>query len=264
MCDSSTPDTSGINAAALAQAQLSREQLDFVKSVYAGDAGNRADASAAGRRASAQQETATGQQIALTDQYAQQQGKQFGFEDGLRTDAQTYDSPERAAANAARATAGVTQSFDNVQAQSNRNLERSGVMPGSGRALAMTGQLDTQKATAQAGAANKSYIDSEAQGYARKMDSANLGRNLASNQATSANTALGLGNASVANAQVPLTVSQNGLASMNSGFSGAGSLMASSGGLYGTAGGITNAANAANSAAMSGLGSAVGGISMAI
>ena len=69
---SDSPDTSGINAAALAQAQLSREQLDFVKSVYAGDAGNRDAASAAGRRASAQQETATGQQIALTDQYAQQ------------------------------------------------------------------------------------------------------------------------------------------------------------------------------------------------
>lgn len=258
MCSPDAPDNSGINAAALANAQLSKEQLAFVKDVYAEGAPARATASAAALRQSALQETAQGQQIALTDKYTAQQDKQFGYEDSLRADAQAYDSPERQAANAAKATAGVQASLDNTQAQANRNLERSGVAPGSAKSLALSGQLGIQKAIALAGAANKARTDTEAQGYARKMDSANLGRNLASSQATSANTAMTLGNSSVSNAQVPLTVAQNGAAMMNSGFSGAGNLNASAGSLYGQAAQITNSANAQGDATMQMLGQ-VGG-----
>lgn len=255
---SDAPDNSGINAAALAQAELSKEQLAFIKDVYAQGAPDRADAAAAGKRQSALQETATGQQIALTNKYAAQQDKQFGFEDTLRANAQAYDTPERQAANAAMATAGVQAAFDNTQAQAQRNLGRMGVNPNSGRSAAMSGQLGIQNAMAMAGAANKSRLDTEAQGYARKMDSANLGRNLASSQATSANTAMNLGNASVANAQVPMSVAQSGANMMNSGFTGAGNLMASSGSLYGQAGQITNAANAQDNALMGMIGGVAG------
>lgn len=255
---SDAPDNSGINAAALQSAELSKEQLAFIKDVYAEGAGARATASAAGMRQSALQETAQGQQIALTDKYSAQQDKQFGYEDTLRADAQAYDSPERQAANAAKATASVQASLDNTQAQANRNLERSGVAPGSAKSLALSGQLGIQKAMAMAGATNKARTDTEVQGYARKMDSANLARNLASSQATSASTAMNLGNSSVGNAQVPLTVAQSGASMMNSGFSGAGSLNASAGSLYGQSAQITNSANSQGDALMGTLGQ-VGG-----
>lgn len=248
------PDNSGINAAALQSAELSKEQLAFIKDVYAEGKPARATASAAAMRQSALQETATGQQIALTGKYAGQQDKQFGYEDSLRADANAYDSPERQAANADKAMVGVQASMDNTQAQSQRNLARMGINPNSGKSLAMSGQLGIQKAVALAGAANKARTDTEAQGYARKMDSANLGRNLASSQATSANTAMTLGNSSVSNAQVPLTVASNGASMMNSGFSGAGSLNASSGNLYGQSAQLTNAANSQGDALMGTLG----------
>lgn len=263
MCSPSAPDNSGINAAALAQAEMSKEQLAFIRSVYAESAPDRAVAAAAGVRQSALQEKAQGQQIALTDKYAAQQDKQFGYEDTIRADAAAYDSSERQEANAATAMATVQSSMDNAQAQASRNLERMGVNPGSGKALALAGQLGIQKAAALAGAANKARLDTQAQGYARKMDSANLGRNLASNQATSANASMNLGNSSVSNAQIPLAVANSGAAMMNSGFSGAGHLNSSAGSLYGQSAQITNAANAQGSQLMSTLGQ-LGGAYMAM
>ena len=50
---SDAPDTSGINAAALANANLSKEQMDFVRGVYADGATDRADASAQAKRTAA-------------------------------------------------------------------------------------------------------------------------------------------------------------------------------------------------------------------
>ena len=255
---SDAPDTSGINAAALANANLSKEQMDFVRGVYADGATDRADASAQAKRTAALQETATGQQIALTDKYADQQDKQFGFEDRIRADATNYDTPEREAANAAKATADVNQAFASSQDQQTRALSRQGVNPNSGKSLAMANQLGIAKASALAGASNKARLDTETQGYARKMDSANLGRNLASSQATSAQTAMNLGNSGVNNAQVPLTVAQGGVNMMNSGFSGAGNLNQSSGNLYASSANITQQANASNDAMIGAIGGAAG------
>lgn len=257
MC-SSAPDTSGINAAALANATLSKEQLEFVKGIYTDGAPDRAAASAQAKRTAALQETATGQQIALTDQYTAQQQKQFGFEDQIRTDAQAWDTPEREAAAATKAGAGVQSAISAGEVQTDQNLARHGVNMSGGRALALKNQNGIAGAAAVSAAKNKAVSDTQTQGYARKMDSANLGRNLASSQATSAQTAMSLGNSGVANAQVPLTVAQGGVNMMNSGFAGAGNLNQSAGNLYASSANITQQANASNDAMIGAIGGAAG------
>lgn len=118
--------------------------------------------------------------------------------------------------------------------------------------LTMSNQMALGEAAAKAGAANKAREQVELQGYARKMDAANLGRNLASNQATSAGVALNAGNSAVSNAGVPLAQSNAAVQTAGQGFNTAISANNSAGSLYGQAAQMSNQDN--------GLMSALGGV----
>lgn len=87
-----------------------------------------------------------------------------------------------------------------------RAMERSGVNPASGKAMALQGSMDigAAKAKAKAGAANAAMKAVEQQGYARRMDAANLGRNIASAQGTNASIASQLGAGAVGSANAGL------------------------------------------------------------
>jgi hypothetical protein len=263
MCsgDAPAPDAN-IGAAALAQANLSKEQLAWAKEIWADQKPGRDKSIANADAISGEQFESMAQQNALTAKYAGQQDKQFAYEDAIRAEADAYDSPERQAANAAKAGASVQASFDNTQAQSQRQLSRMGVNPSSGKALAMSHQLGIQKAAALAGAVNKSGTDGETQAYARKMDSANLGRNLASNQATSANVAISAGNSSANTGAASGAINAQGNAVMQTGFSGASSSMASAGGLYAQGAQIASQASSGNDALMGMVGSVAGKYAM--
>lgn len=257
---SDAPDNSGLNAAALQQAKLSGEQLDFVKQIYGDSAPDRADASQRARATSDMQMQAAQKQMALTDDYSNYQKNTFRpLEQGIVADAQGYDTPERREAEAAKSAATVEQSLTTQQGISSRNMERSGALPGSGKALALQNQFNLGAAGMQAAAQNNSRTQVETIGAARKADAANLGRNLASNQATSAGIALNQGNSAVANGQVPLNVAQGGVSMMNSGFSGAQQGLSGAANTYGTIGGINNQAANANNGLFGALGTAVGG-----
>lgn len=245
-----------VGAAALAQAELSKEQLAWVKEVYGEQAPDRAQSIADARRIGGLQEVAMGQQNDLTAKYATQQGKQFDYEDQIRADAQAYDTPARQAAAASKASADVEGAFDRAQTDNQRGMSRAGVNISSGRALAMNNQMGIQKAVALAGAQNNARNTVETQGYARKMDSANLGRSLASNQATSASTAASLGNSASANSMNVGAVNGQGNALMNSGFAGASNSMASAGNLYAQNAQIENQASSSGNGMMSLLGGA--------
>ena len=96
--------------------------------------------------------------------------------------------------------------------------------------------MSMAEATAKAGAANKARTNVETQGYARTMDAANLGRGLASNQATSAGVALNAGNSAVSNAGMTLTQGNAAAAQMGQGFNTAIQGNQSAGNLYGMSG----------------------------
>lgn len=252
------PDMSGQNAAAVMQANLSKEQLDWAKQIYAETAPDRANTITRANAVSDAQLEAQRKQTALTDDYANYNKTTFRpLEQGIVADAAAYDTPERRAAAAAKATADVQTSFDNVQGQQQRGLSRMGVNPNSGKALAINNQLGIQKALGLASAENKARTDIEVQGNARKMDAASLGRGLSSAQATSASIALNAGNSSVNNSKVAGDVTAQGNQIMTQGYSGAQAGLAGAASTYA---GITSASMKANdnSAAMGALGSVAG------
>lgn len=256
---SPAPDTSGMNAAAVANAEVAKEALEWYKTQYYDQAPERKAAAARANAVSDAQLASMGLNDAISRDYWDYQKNTFRpLEAGIVTAANEYDTAARREAEADKAAATVGAQFDNVQEQQGRNLARMGVMPGSGKALALNSQLGIEKAAAVANAENSARHNVELQGYARKMDAANLGRNLASQQATSAGVALNAGNASVANAGIPLTQAQQATQMMGQGFNTAIQGNNSAGQLYGQIARVQNENAANNNAIYGALGSVAG------
>lgn len=256
MCSSDAPDMSGANAAALQQANLSKEQLDWAKQIYAETAPDRAAATARANLVSEAQMTALDSQTALTNDYADYNKSTFRpLEQRIVADANSYDTEGKTNQAIEKAQADVNAGFSNAQAQQSRSLSRMGVTPNSGKALAIGNQTAISKAAALAGASSAARDKIELQGYARKMDAANMGRGLASSQATSAGVALNQGNSAVANGMRSGDINAQGNQIMTQGYAGAQSGLAGAANTYG------NIANIQQKAGDdSGLWSAVGSI----
>ena len=222
MSGSKAPDLSGQNQAALQQANLSKEQLDWAKQIYGDTAPDR---KAATERANMVSDAQLGQmkeQSALTSDYAKYNRETFRpLEQGIVDGANSYDSEGQRELAAGRASADVNQSFGLARAQMGRDLARRGVDPSSGAALAASSDMASQQALGLAGAANNARLSTQTQGYARKMDAANLGRGLASSQATSAGLALNQGNSAASNGAMSGNINAQGNQIMNQGFAGA-------------------------------------------
>ena len=265
MCSSAAPDNSGLNAAALANAELSKEQLEWVKQIYTEGAPDRAEAAARAKEVSDANLASLKQNTELSNEYADYQRNTFRpLEKGIVQSASDYDTEARRDQKAGQAVADVTQQFAATKGQAARDLQRMGVNPSSGRSLAMSSQLGIAQAAASASAAGRARENVETQGFGRKMDAANLGRGLASNPATSAGVALNAGNSAVANGQVPLNIAGNAANSVTNGMSGAGQLNASAGNMYGQSAQIQGQAGASDAAGSAAMGSAIGGIAIAI
>jgi len=233
MC-SDAPDQSGVNAAALANAELSKESLAWYKQIYAESAPDRAKAAATNERVSNAQLAALDSNTALSNDYANYQKNTFRpLEQGIVADAASYDTEARRDSEAGKAIADVTQGFSSARDQNARAMARMGVNPSSGRSVAMGNQTAIAQASAQASAAAGARQNVETQGYARKMDAANLGRGLASNQATSAGIALNAGNSAVGNAGQTLAQGNQAAAQMAQGWGTAINANNSAGQLYG-------------------------------
>ena len=250
------PENHGMNAAAQAQAQLSKEQLEWSKQIYAEQAPDRAAQAERARAVSDAQLGSMKQNDAIAKDYSDYAKGTFRpLEQKMVADAQAYDTPERQNAEAAKAVAGVESQVAKTQDAQQRNMSRMGINPNSGK-WGASFNLDGAKAKAGAAQAARSQV--ETQGYARKADAANLGRNLASNQATSAGVALTAGNSASSNMQALGNINSQGNQIMTTGFSGASNSMASSGSLYGQSAQIQNQANANNNAQMAAIGQSAG------
>lgn len=259
MGKSTKVDTSGQNAAALMQANLSREQLDWAKQIYAETADDREKATAISHQVSQSQ---------LAAQELQNKISQAGYEDynstyrpleqGLVADAKNYDTPERRASEAAAASADVESNIAAQRGATMRAMERSGVNPASGKVMAMAGSMDIGAAKAKAGAANQAMRNVEQQGYARRMDAANLGRNIASSQGTNASIASQLGSNAVGSAGAGLNAAMSGQGILNSGYAGAQAGLAGAANTYNNIAQNQISANSSSNSLFGGLGSAAG------
>ena len=240
MCKDS-PDNSGINAAALANAEIAKESLAWYKQQYADQAPAREAATKVAMDVANQQLGSMRQNDAISKDYWDYQKDTFRpLETGIVADAENYDTTARRDEKAAGAVADVGMQAEMARQAQTRTMQRMGVNPGSGKMLAMQSQMGLSEAAAKAGAANQARDSVELQGYARKMDAANLGRGLASSQATSAGVALNAGNNANANIGTPLTQANQAAATMGQGFSTAISGNNSAGSLYGQAAQLSN------------------------
>ncbi len=243
MCADS-PDYSGMNRAAEANAALSKEALDFYKQVYAEQAPQRNASAKIAMDVANQQLASSRLNDTISQDYWNYQKDTFRpLEQGIVEAAQEYDTPARREAAAAEAVADVGMQAELARQAQTRQQQRMGVNPASGKALALQSQIGIAEAAAKAGAANSARDKVELQGYARKMDAANLGRGLASSQATSAGVALNAGNSAVGNAGAPLTQSNQAVQTAGQGFNTAIQANNSAGQLYGQVAQMESQAN---------------------
>jgi hypothetical protein len=227
------PDMSGANAAAVQQAALSKETLDWYKSQYAAEEPQRDKAAAAANEASDLQLQIMREQEAQTQKDRDFTNTQFRpLEQNIVDDAQNYDTEARREEAASGAVADVQSARAAQRAATVRQQASMGVNPNSGRAAALDSQADVTAAAASAGAANKARQDVEMQGHARMMDAANLGRNIASAQATTAQLASSAGTAGANTGAMPLAQAQAATGMVGQGFGQAAQANAQAGQMY--------------------------------
>ena len=153
MCADS-PDYSGMNAAAEANAAVSKEALDFYKQTYAEQAPQREAAAKIAMDVANQQLESSKQNTAISNDYWNYQKNTFRpLEEGIVADAQTYDTAARRESAASEAVADVGMQSEAARQAQTRQQQRMGVNPSSGKALALQSQMGMSEALGKAGAA---------------------------------------------------------------------------------------------------------------
>jgi hypothetical protein len=169
---------------------------------------------------------------ARADEYSAYERETFRpLETNLVKDAEEYSTESKREALATQAAADVNTAFTNTRAQEGRALTRMGVNPNSSRFAALNNQLTLGQAATSAGAMNKTRTDAEQLGFARRMDAAGLGRNLAGNASTAYGVSLNAGEGARTNAMAAGN-------QMGQGYGAAGQAYGGAANSYGTAGNI--------------------------
>lgn len=234
MCCGGGPDYSGMNQAAVQTAELSQQALDWAKQIYGEQAPQRL---AAEQRAKEVSDAELGlmkqASTQATDLENYQKSTFRPVEQTLVQRAMEYDTPERRAAAAAAAGATVDESVAKTQQANERAYARMGTAPNAIKLAALredaAGGIGKAKASAMADAVRQV----EAQGQARLSDVANLGRNIASSQATQQQVASSTGTAGVNASNAALAATMSGNAGVQQGFGTAINGMTAAGNLWG-------------------------------
>lgn len=216
--------------------ELGRERLRFEREQYEEGKPTREALSDRALEVSEAQLDSMRQNDALAADYSEYNRNTFRpLEQGIVADAYSFDTPDKRQAAADAAMGDVNLAFSRSNQANARSLAANGVDPGSARAMAAMQGQGVDQAVATAGAAYHARQGIETLGHARRMDAASLGRNLPSNQATSAQIAMQAGNHSVNNAGVPVQTQQSAGAGMRSGYDAATRAAGQAGNLYGNA-----------------------------
>lgn len=219
--DAPAPDPL-IGQAAQQNAEVGREYLQWYKAKDAAEAPMRQEATNVALDMARKQ-------IALSDKQLATAAKQEGYADDTRAyelstfrplekkiaaDALGYDTAERRDSEASQAQADVGTAADAARGNMIREVQSRGGDVNSGNFTAGLASTGVRETALQASAGNTARKNVEAIGAAKLADAANLGRGIASTNATQ--TELGLraagagvqsGNSGVNNAQVPGNIS---------------------------------------------------------
>lgn len=253
----------GVGQAAQQNAQVAADTLAWYKEKDAADKPNRDKAvQIALDQAQIQTDTARKQNAMADETYAYTKETFRPLEKKIAADAIGYDTPERRDAEAAQAQADIGSAGDATRGALAREVASRGGDVNSGNFTASLANAGVREAAAKAGAGNLARKNVEAVGAAKLADAANLGRGIASTNATQTQLGLNAGNSAVNNAQVPGNISAQQTAGMNQtastaiqGNNSAGSLSL---GQYNGVNSANASNNAQNSAAMGQLGQMAG------
>jgi len=223
------------------QLGLGREQLAFTKQQYA-------EMSPLARRVAEAQIAAQEEQMRQARDYYDYQVQTFRpLEKGLVADAQSFSTERYREQLAAQAAEDAARAFDTTQGMASRDLARRGVSPNSGAALAMSNQNMLGLASARAGASTSTRERAEQLGWARRLDAAGLGRNLAGASTAAYQSATGAGSAGINSAMAPGNQFTQGMGqAANIYGQGANTIMAGSGQAMNAYGQLYGGANTAS------------------
>jgi hypothetical protein len=205
-------------AAIMAQ-QLSKEQLDWVKQIYATDLKPLSDR----QQALAEENARIGMDIARENQAWSQQDRQFLMDNYRPVEAQLaqrvagMNTEDYAARKAQDAEAGVEDSFAAAQQQAQRNLARQGIAVGSAQKAAaeLNGAVNKAGMVAQARTTARNLADDLT--FQRQASVAQVGRGL--NPNTSASTALAGGSSAISGTGQALAGAQGAAGTVQQGYS---------------------------------------------
>ena len=222
----------GIGKAANANADVARESLAFDRQKYAEGRPRQTEMDALGRRVVDSQLKSQDQASALAEDYANYMKGTFRpVEGAIVGEAMKNDVSQQEQA-ASEAGAGVATQFEAGRANTARTMASMGINPNSGKWASINQGSTDQQAAVQADAMNKARVATRGLNWSKRLDAASLGRNLPSNQATSAGLAITAGNSAVGNANAGAANARADASSMQQGFGTAINANNSSGNLY--------------------------------
>lgn len=130
---------------------------------------------------------------------ARYENKYLPIEDNLIQEFQNYASPQRQAAEAARAKAAVQQSWDAQRQQAEQRLSSYGIDPSQLKSGALDLAARVNVAAAQAAAGTEARRRVEDTGRSLRAEAINIGRGMPSNVAAAYGQTLNAGNSAVGN-----------------------------------------------------------------
>jgi hypothetical protein len=221
------------------QQETAREYLDFQKQQYA-------DLKPLAEKLSAAQISYMEEQAAISktnaaraDEYSAFEKETFRpLEKSLVDEANNYDSDAKREELARKGIADVATAYEAQKKQALATLSSYGINPNSNRFAAINAQLAQGEAADKAGAATNARSQAEQLGYARKLDAASLGRNLASNASTAYGVSLNASNSASSTGSTALNTAGNPGQNMGSSYGSYNAQLGNAGTSYGTAGNI--------------------------
>lgn len=201
--DAPAPDPL-IGQAAQQNAEVGREYLQWYKAKDAAEAPIRQEAADIALDMARQQIATSDKQNAMADDTRAYELSTFRpLEKKIAADALGYDTAERRDSEASQAQADVGTAADAARGNMVREVTSRGGDVNSGNFTAGLAGMGVREAAVQASAGNTARKNVETIGAAKLADAANLGRGIASTNATQTQLGLQAGNSGVNNAQVP-------------------------------------------------------------
>lgn len=255
----SAPDTSGMNQAAVQNAQIGAEQLQFAREQAAKAEARQAEFDPKYKEIidAALKSQAT-QDARSEEQWQQYLKIGMPAEERLAETAANYDTPQRRAEAAAEARAAVEREGAAQREAQNQALGRAGISLSSGRALTLDNASRLQQAKASAGAAQAARDKVEATGMSLTDNVAKFGRGMTSTGLQAAQLALGAGSSAGGSMAQQQGTYNAALAPALQGYAGASSASSAAGTTFGQIANIQAQANRDSMSGLAGLGSLAG------